>query len=103
MEGNQMPSPNPLQGDPAPNVVSDQKPQESPKLPLYLIAGLVIVILVTLGIYWYLGSQKRQQLTPTPLPRVEDDVNSLESETRSLIIEDIEADFQNVDQDLKNL
>lgn len=102
MDSNQTQNPNPLPG--APNVVPPpESSSNNNKMLLYLIGGLVIVIVIVGAIYWYLGSQKRQQPTPIPLPRVEDDVNSLERETSALIIEDVDSDFQNVDQDLKSL
>lgn len=69
-----------------------------------LVGGLVVIILVVAAIYFYLGQQKGlPPATPTPKPQAEAGLDSLENEVSALIIEDIEGDFQSIDQDLNSL
>jgi len=78
------------------------------KTKLWIIIGLVVLLLILGGVYFYLSSQKNEapedlpqtttQASPTPVP-----INNLESDANSIEIESTDGDFATVDADLKNL
>lgn len=93
-------------GQPATNIVQPAATQPASgnnnKMILWLVGGLAVVILVFGGIYFYLNSQKKPQIkpTPTPSPQVQE---NLESELNSVEVDNLDAEFSTVDQDLENL
>lgn len=72
------------------------------KMILWLVGGLAVIILVFGLIYFYLNSQKKPQIkpTPTPSPQVQE---NLESELNSVEVNNLDTEFSTVDQDLENL
>lgn len=89
--------PIPVMPNPTP-VVQPAPPTSNKKM--WLIGGGVLAIIVLLLIIWMMAGQKKVTPTPAPRERVED---TLEKELNSVSVEDIEADFQSVDQDLQDL
>lgn len=90
-------------GQPATNTVQQTAPEgNNNKMILWLVGGLAVVILVFGGIYFYLNSQKKTQPqpTPTPSPQVQE---NLEKELNAIEVNDLDAEFSTVDQDLENL
>lgn len=96
----------PAGGQPAANIVQPAATQPASgnnnKMILWLVGGLAVVILVFGGIYFYLNSQKKPQIkpTPTPTPKVQE---NLESELNSVEVNNLDTEFTTVDQDLENL
>lgn len=87
----------------APSVV--QPPQESGennRMVLWLIVGLVVIILVVGGIYFYSTGQQKvtkpKGASPTPVVQ-----ENLENEVNAINVEDIEGEFSEVDKDLGTL
>lgn len=88
---------------PAPNIVQQPRPEgDRNKLMLWLIGGLIAIIVVVGGIYFYLSSQQKAKQTPSPVPSARVQEN-LEKELDSLTVEDIDAEFQTVDKDIESL
>lgn len=72
------------------------------KMILWLVGGLAVIILVFGLIYFYLSSQKKPQIKPTPTPSPQAQEN-LESELNSVDVNNLDTEFTTVDQDLENL
>lgn len=81
-------------------LVSTQPPQgEGNKMVLWFIAGLLVIILVVGGVYWYLSNkQKTPPTTQAPTTKVEE---NLEKDLDSVNVE--EVDTSSVDSDLQSL
>lgn len=97
-------SPQPNTTTPPP--VASQQPEDNKKMIFWLIGGLVIVILLVGGIYWFLSRQQAEsetaqqaQVTQAPIQTEP----TLEEELGSVQIDEIEAEFSQVDNDLENL
>lgn len=67
---------------------------------MWLIGLLMLVIVFIAGGYLYQNSQQKAA-KPSPTPQTVE--VSLESELNTVKIDDLEAEFSAVDQDLKNL
>lgn len=74
---------------------------ENKKTIMWLIVGLVLVILLVGGIYWYLG--KQQETTPQSTPQPPTTESNLERELDAINIEAEDSDFTSVDADLESL
>lgn len=97
------PAPAPSQPAPVPAVPPAK--EEGNKMALWLIGGLVIIIAIVGLIYWYLGSRSTKEVskplaTPAPVTQKE---TSLEQDLDTVQIEDLEAEFSQVDKDLESL
>lgn len=96
---------NPPQPQPVQPVM--QAPQQdssgSNKLVFWLITGLIITIMVVGAVYWYLSTQQTesQKQNSKPIPIQADTV--LESDLNTLDIQDIDAQFPEVDKDINSL
>lgn len=95
----------PLNPTPAPEAVNT--PSRGGNMKLWIIVGLVTLLLILGGIYFYLSSQKEvvetvpqttTQASPTPIS-----IKALESDANSIEIETTDSDFATVDAELKNL
>lgn len=89
-------------GQPPTNIVQPASEGNNNKMILWLVGGLAVIILVFGGIYFYLNSQKKPQPTPAPTstPKAQE---NLESELNSVEVDNLDAEFTSVDQDLQNL
>lgn len=82
--------------------------QESPKgnKMLWIIVGLVVVILVVGGVYWYMGQQKgastKTKASPKPTATTQS-VDALEKDLNSTSLDDLDKEFSSVDTDLQGL
>lgn len=74
---------------------------EDNKMMLWAVVGLVLVILVVGGVYFYLNSQ--QKPSPTPSSDTPQTQENLENDLNAIKVEDMEKDFSSVDQDLQSL
>lgn len=82
---------------------------DSNKMILYLIIGLVIVVALVGGIYFFLSKQQTAietntnqpvaQVSPTP----QDTVDALDRDLSALNIGTADSDFSSVDSDLEQL
>ncbi len=85
--------------------IAGTPPEESNKLIIWLIIGLVVVIILVGGVYLFLSRQQAasqvqttvQAPTPTPAENLEGDLNSIDVDS------DATSDFTQVDQDLQQL
>lgn len=103
------PGPQPIQPQPAqPQATIPQENSGGNKLTLWFIIGLVIVIAIVGGIYFYLNNQKSSettqvnttaQVTPAPTPKedLEGALNNID------IDEKVDSEFTSVDSDLGQL
>lgn len=73
------------------------------KMAMWLVIGVVIIVLVVGGIYWYLSSQNKVEPTPQATTQTTTQVpeEDLEQEADSIDVQ--AADFTEVDSDLKGL
>lgn len=78
-----------------------QPSAEGNKNIILLIVGLVAVILLIGGIYWYLTAQ--QTPTPQPTPRPATTETNLKGELDSIDVQTTDSDFTPVDSDLQSL
>lgn len=96
---------NPTPSQPDPSVIQ-QPVGEDNKMGLWLLVGLVLVIVVVGGIYWYLSNQQTAQNTPVLKTSTKSTITeeNLEEELNSI---DAEAsgsnDFKAVDSDIQGL
>lgn len=89
--------------DPMLNQPADPKPEGGNKMVLWLIIGLVVIILIVGGIYFYMSKQQSvSNPSATPAPASQSQEN-LENDINSVDVSAVEGDFSPVDQDLKNL
>lgn len=97
------PSPNVVQqADPMPSIASDPPPGKNGKL-IWMVAGLIILILILGGVYFYL-TQYRTTTEPSPTPKpAASQQGSMEDELNTLDVEAEGNDFQEVDKDLQSL
>lgn len=80
---------------------------DSKKMILWLVIGLIVIIAVVGGIYFFLSRQQAaapaqrantvQTPPAVPAENLEDDINSLDVETG------VDAEFATIDQDLNQL
>lgn len=102
--------PTPTINTPPPQPAVPQTPtpgapaEESNKLILWLVIGLVVIIVLVGGIYLFLsrqqGTTQPQTITsqtPAPQENLENDLNSIDVETGA------DSDFTSIDQDLQSL
>ncbi len=82
--------------NPQPNMMSNNK------MILWLILGLVIVVLLIGGAYFYVNSQKANAPAESQTPQTQT-VDSLENDLNSADAGDLENDFAPVDSDLQSL
>ena len=95
--------PNPEVMQPAAGGIEQSSKSNESKMMLWLIGGLVAIILIVGGIYFYLSSQQKleqTQPTPTQTPKVQE---NLENELNALDVGDLDQQFQEVDKDLQSL
>lgn len=87
-----------------PSVVSTpvppQEQKSNTKMILMLIGGLLIVLALVGGTYFYVSMQKT---TPTESKSVQQPSDNLETELNEVNIEDVENEFSTVDADLQKL
>jgi len=76
--------------------------QPENKMMLWLIGGLVAIILVVGGIYFYLSSQQKTQTQPTSTPAAKVEEN-LENDLNAVDVGDLDQEFSEVDKDLQGL
>lgn len=106
MDNNQT---SPASPEVSPNtVVPPPMPESSKgesKMIFWLIGGLVLIILAVVGIYWFLGRQSNQSISEgeTSTPPVSQKQENLEQELNSVEVNEMDADFQEVDKDLSSL
>ncbi|MEK7616627.1 MAG: hypothetical protein AAB414_01075 [Patescibacteria group bacterium] len=101
---NTSPAPQAAPVQPVTNVVQEP-PSGGNKKMLWAILGLVVLILIVGGIYWYLG-QGRGTSTPakaTPKPTAATSVDTLEKDLNSTSLDDLDKEFSSVDTDLQGL
>lgn len=95
-------SPTPEVMQPAPGGIEQNAKSNESKMMLWLIGGLVAIILIVGGIYFYLSSQQKAQTQPTPTPASKVQEN-LENELNVLNVDDLDKEFSEVDKDLQSL
>lgn len=99
------------QSNPVTPVVPSQSGEGGNKMVVWLIVGLIIIILVVGGVYWYLNKQQKASLPTeetttqtsqsTPQPTSES-TDSLNNDLNSVDV-GISTDFSAIDQDLQSL
>ena len=103
-ESNAQPvSPTPEVMQPAPGGIEQSAKSNESKMMLWLIGGLVAIILIVGGIYFYLSSQQKLEQTkptPTQAPKVQE---NLENELNAVDVGDLDQEFLEVDKDLQSL
>lgn len=84
---------------------SPQDAGENKQMIFWLIGGLVVIVLVVGGIYWYLNGQSVLPIPPeqTSTPAVTQNKEDLQSEINAIEVDDASADFVQVDKDLESL
>lgn len=98
---------------PAPQVpvspVSDPTQGESKRMIIWFVIGLVVVIALVGGIYFFLRKQQASQtalnnqpIVQTP-PKPEDTVDALDKDLTAVDINSSDTDFASVDQDIQQL
>jgi len=91
-----------------PNVIKQSDPpaemSTSPKMnsTIWLIGGLVLLALILVGAYFYLGQTKTAQPIPTP-KAAQNQLEEMGNELNSLNVESEGNDFDPVDKDLQTL
>lgn len=95
-------APNPQVMQPAPGGIEQSAKSNENKMMLWLILGLVVIILVVGGIYFYMSGQQKAQTQPTPTPAAKVEEN-LENELNALDVGDLDQEFSEVDKDLQGL
>ena len=78
-----------------------QPASEGNKTMLWLIIGLVLVILLVGGIYWYLS--KQQETTPQPTLKPPTTESNLERDLNSIEVQTSDTEFDALDKDLQSL
>ena len=78
------------------------------KLILWLVGGLVIVIIIVGGLYWYLGKQQTSQpsvQSNTPQSSSQPQVTSenIDQELNAIDVQTSDSDFRIIDQDIGSL
>lgn len=89
--------------------VSEPPSGDSNKMMLWLVIGLVVIIVVVGAIYFFLNQQRTENSTKQTAEQAvvqvtpPDTMDALEKDLSALNIEDAEADFAPIDQDLGQL
>lgn len=112
---------NQTQQSPAVNTIPPQAPTtpqtpiapeppsgESNKMVLWLVIGLVVIVVLVGGIYFFLSKQQSTETgTKQPVvqvtPKPQDTVDALDKDLNALNIESSDSDFASIDQDLQQL
>lgn len=81
---------------------------DSNKMVLWLVIGLVIVVVLVGGIYFFLSKQQTTETgTKQPVvqvtPKPQDTVDALDKDLNALNVESSDSDFASLDQDLQQL
>lgn len=93
----------------APNVIKQSDPpaeiNNQPKInpTFWLIGGLMLLVLILVGAYFYLGQTQIAQPTPTPKAAAQNQLEEMGNELNSLNVESEGNDFAPVDKDLQTL
>lgn len=94
-----------------PQVPISNPPPESNKVILWLVIGLVAIVVVVGGIYFFLSKQQANTAQTTNVerpivqasPKPSDTVDALDKDLSALNVGTADADFSSVDQDLQQL
>ncbi|MDP3758246.1 MAG: hypothetical protein Q8Q86_00860 [Candidatus Daviesbacteria bacterium] len=86
-------------------------PEESNKMVLWLVIGLIVIIAVVGGIYFFFNNQQAatntQKVTENPIvqstPKPPDTVDALDRDLSAINVDDAEVDFVSIDSDLQQL
>lgn len=102
MDNNNPPQqPSAPQPQPNPAVVQSDAAGNN-KAIFWLIGGLILIILVVGGIYWYLSSKQTvQPAQPTVSKSATGD--TFDQDLNSIDVQAADSDFTSVDQDLQSL
>lgn len=80
------------------------------KMVLWLILGLVLIIVVVGGIYWYLSNKQKsltmtniQTTTQSETPTASENLDTLGTQADSENVPDATSDFSALDRDLQSL
>lgn len=98
-------NPQVISSPPAPEVIESQSNKGGPGSKMILvILAIVFLLLLAAGAFYYY--QMRQQAamslpTPTPIPTASPD--PLVSEIQNITVEDVDGQFVEIDEDLKQL
>lgn len=107
---------NPVPPNPAPAPQVPPQPAPPPpaanggkKMMFMIVGGLAIIILLALGVFWYISRQQEakkadaqnEQQNKQPAPA--ETISTLEQDLNSINVGSDEADFTSVDADLDNL
>lgn len=89
----------------APSVAQPPVEKEGTHMVMLFIVGLVVIVIVVSGIYWYLG---KQQTSSEQVPQASNQpATTSENLNKDLDLIDAQAsdssDFTSVDQDIKDL
>lgn len=80
------------------------QPPKKSKINIWIAGGVVILVVILTGVYFYLSqTAKTPPTTPTTQPVSQPQEEDLESELNSLDVESEGADFAEVDKDLQSL
>lgn len=108
MENNNPMPQAPIKPNMQPNPLMSVAPKEdSPNMVMWLVGGVILIIFVVGGIYFYLSKQQTAQPTfkqnAQATLKPEDTVDALDKDLSSVNISNLDSDFSQVDQDLQNL
>ena len=91
---------------PTPPLPTDPKPASSEKkMALWLIIGLVIIVIIVGGIYFYLSNQQKplQSNLPVEGPKTTAASENLENDINNVNVDEVDKNFSQVDKDLGSL
>ncbi len=88
--------------------ISEPKPAGSNNMVLWFAIGLVAVIVLVGGIYWFLSRppaipQQPSVTTQAPAPVAQENLENLENDLNSIDMDIPDSDFAEMDQDLQQL
>lgn len=102
------PTGTPAQGTNPPIVPGVAQAQTPPpggsKKIMFVVVGLVLLIAIFAGVYWYMGQQANKTATQSQaVPSATPVADTIDSDLDAITVEELDADFATVDQDLQTL
>lgn len=98
-------NPQVISSPPSPEVIESQSNKGGPgSRVILIILAIVFLIILAAGAFYYY--QMRQQVAlslPSPTPEPTQSPDPLVSETKNITVEDVDGEFIEIDEDLKQL
>lgn len=85
--------------------IQQPEPEAANKKPImWLILGIIIVILIIGGAYWYVGKQSKSEMqSKQPAGQTTASSDNLDQDLSSIDVQASEGDFDALDRDLQSL